>query len=190
MNAPLSAPRRAAGTATAYDKSPSLYGGDVQVDDDLDRYFASAAKRRSTSRKAQPSLSSSSSSSSARSSTKRHRSSTSSTTSSSSRQSSLSFSSSFASSLEEAEGVEVVAEPVVGTATAVDKDYYRLTSAPISSAVRPLAVLVKALKRVKERWKESHDYAQCCNQLKVAAAASDTALQLHSAHCTPPARST
>ena len=66
----------------------------------------------------------------------------------------------------------VVAQAVLGTCQEVEKDYYRLTVAPVSSAVRPLPVLVKALKKVKEQWKAHHDYPYCCNQLKV-----DTAVQ-------------
>ena len=157
MNGPLAAPRKA---AAAYNKSPSLYGGDQAVDDDLAKYFSSSSsssKRRSSAKHK----------GTAAKSTKRSH-------------SSLSFSSSFASALEEAaEAEEVVAQAVQGTCMEVEKDYYRLTVAPVSSAVRPLPVLVKALKRVKEQWKAHHDYPYCCNQLKV-----DTVLQ----HCPAPAR--
>jgi hypothetical protein len=147
MNGPLAAGRK---PAAAYNKSPSLYGGDQAIDDDLARYFSassSSSKRRSSAKHKGKA---------AKASNKRSH-------------SSLSFSSSFASSLEEAdEAEEVVAQAVQGSCMDIEKDYYRLTSAPVSSAVRPMAVLVKALKRVKEQWKANKDYPYCCNQLKVA----------------------
>ena len=161
MNGALSAPRK---PTAVYDKSRSLYGGDMQIDIELDSYFASASssssskkkKGRTKSIKSSPSSSAPTkqSSSSTRSSTKRSR-------------SSLTFSSSFASALaDDPEALEVVAEPVQGTCVDVEKDYYRLTSAPVSSAVRPLPVLQQALRLIKERWKSGRDYAYCCNQLK------------------------
>jgi hypothetical protein len=60
----------------------------------------------------------------------------------------------------------VTADPIVGTCQTVEKDYYRLTSAPTSLTVRPFSVLVKALELVKKRWKSNLDYSYCCNQLK------------------------
>ena len=153
MNGALAAARK---PAAAYNKSPSLYGGDKAADDDLTSYFSassSSSKRRSAAKQK---------SKATKPSNKRSH-------------SSLSFSSSFASALEEAgDAEEVVAQAVQGTCTDIEKDYYRLTSAPVSSAVRPMPVLVKALKRVKEQWKAHKDYAYCCNQLKVASAAHCT----------------
>ena len=43
---------------------------------------------------------------------------------------------------------------VIGTCQKVEKDYFRLTSAPDPSTVRPLEVLEKALALVKEKWSQ------------------------------------
>jgi SAC3 family protein LENG8/THP3 len=43
---------------------------------------------------------------------------------------------------------------VIGTCSKVEKDYFRLTSAPDPSTVRPLEVLKKALELVKEKWSQ------------------------------------
>ena len=155
MNAPLSAPRK---VTTGYDKSRSLYGGDIQIDSELDAYFASASSSSSKQSKRVTKKQ-------RNGSTKRSR-------------SSLTFASSFSSSLQPhsrrgisaeppPEAAEAVAEPVVGTSSEVEKDYYRLTSAPVPSAVRPLPVLERALRVTKERWRRNKDYGYCCNQLKV-----------------------
>ena len=55
---------------------------------------------------------------------------------------------------------------IVGTSTALEKDYLRLTTQPEPSAVRPLHVLRKSLILVKKRWKELHDYEITVNQLR------------------------
>lgn len=54
----------------------------------------------------------------------------------------------------------------MGTCTALEKDYLRLTSAPEPSSVRPLKVLKKALQLVKQNWVNDHDYTYASNQLK------------------------
>ena len=41
---------------------------------------------------------------------------------------------------------------VYGTSAALEKQYLRLTSAPAASAVRPPAVLERALQLVKDNW--------------------------------------
>lgn len=46
-----------------------------------------------------------------------------------------------------------VREPVKGTCTDLEKDYFRLTSAPDPSAVRPEPVLKSAVQRLKVKWK-------------------------------------
>jgi hypothetical protein len=152
MNAPLSAPRK---VTTGYSTSRSLYGGDIQIDSELDAYWRASTSSSSTKQSKRVTKKQ------RNGSTKRSR-------------SSLTFASSFSSSLQPdssaeppPEAAETVAEPVVGTSSEVEKDYYRLTSAPLPSAVRPLPVLERALRITKERWRRSKDYGYCCNQLKV-----------------------
>ena len=56
---------------------------------------------------------------------------------------------------------------VVGTCTRLEKDYFRLTSAPDPATVRPEAVLRNALVLLKEKWEaEEAEYVYMCNQLK------------------------
>ena len=139
MRSALSAPR--ARPTTAYNKSPALYGGDL-IDDELDAYFSSpTSATRSKKQKKQSTHNKANS-----------------------RSSTLHFSPAFASALDDDE--PVTADPIQGTNQTVEKDYYRLTSAPQSASVRPLPVLQLALTRVKERWKATREYGWCCNQLK------------------------
>ena len=144
MKSALSAPRTRP-TAAPYNTSPSLYGGDSLVDDELDSYFSSptSATRSKKQRKQPPARSKAS-----------HKPST------------LSFSPAFASALDDD---ELTADPILGTSQSVEKDYYRLTSAPVPAAVRPLSVLMLALERVKQWWKTKREYGWCCNQLKRSA---------------------
>mmetsp|Transcript_25628 Transcript_25628/g.81367 ORF Transcript_25628/g.81367 Transcript_25628/m.81367 type:complete len:586 (+) Transcript_25628:1673-3430(+) len=55
---------------------------------------------------------------------------------------------------------------VLGTSTALEKRYLRLTSAPELSSVRPPKVLRKSLKMVKEKWLKDGNYVYACEQLK------------------------
>ncbi|CAK8684986.1 unnamed protein product [Clavelina lepadiformis] len=55
---------------------------------------------------------------------------------------------------------------IVGTCQDIFKDYFRLTAAPDPATVRPLEVLRKSLIRVKEDWREKHEYLYTCRQLK------------------------
>ena len=58
-------------------------------------------------------------------------------------------------------------EPVRGTCEDLEKDYFRLTSAPDPATVRPARVLEAALKALKARWRSGDvDYLWMCNQLK------------------------
>lgn len=56
---------------------------------------------------------------------------------------------------------------IVGTCEDLEKDYFRLTSAPDPRDVRPERILTAALVRLKEKWKANEvDYDWICNQLK------------------------
>lgn len=56
---------------------------------------------------------------------------------------------------------------VRGTCKNIEKDYFRLTSAPPAASVRPLEVLKQALVNVKKRYIDNDDYEYASNQLKV-----------------------
>jgi hypothetical protein len=53
-----------------------------------------------------------------------------------------------------------------GTSKQLEKQYFRLTSAPNPSHVRPVAVLKTSLDHVIDKYCESDDYAYVCEQLK------------------------
>lgn len=56
---------------------------------------------------------------------------------------------------------------VKGTCMELEKDYFRLTSAPDPSTVRPKPVLERALARLQERWSNKEvEYLYMCSQLK------------------------
>eukprot|EP01035_Chromulina_nebulosa_P017096 gene17096-22609_t len=56
---------------------------------------------------------------------------------------------------------------IVGTCQTLEKEYFRLTSAPDPSTVRPLDILKKALKKLKQKWIKSEvEYIYICSQLK------------------------
>ncbi|KKK13117.1 hypothetical protein AOCH_005824 [Aspergillus ochraceoroseus] len=56
--------------------------------------------------------------------------------------------------------------PVVGTCQNLEKNYFRLTSAPKPDTVRPLPVLMKTLDLLKKKWKRDNNYGYICDQFK------------------------
>lgn len=58
------------------------------------------------------------------------------------------------------------AGPIQGTRQKLEKNYFRLTSAPNPADVRPLPILKQALELVKQKWKETGNYPYACDQLK------------------------
>nr|MCP9258363.1 Leukocyte receptor cluster member 8-like protein [Dirofilaria immitis] len=64
------------------------------------------------------------------------------------------------------EGEPGTSDNVVGTCTEIEKSYFRLTSAPEPSTVRPLKVLEKALKLVQQKYATNRDYTYANDQLR------------------------
>ncbi|KAI9933453.1 hypothetical protein ASPWEDRAFT_115140 [Aspergillus wentii DTO 134E9] len=56
--------------------------------------------------------------------------------------------------------------PVVGRCQDLEKNYFRLTSAPNPDTVRPLPVLHKTLDLLKKKWKRDNNYGYICDQFK------------------------
>lgn len=56
--------------------------------------------------------------------------------------------------------------PVVGRCQDLEKNYFRLTSAPNPDSVRPLSVLEKTLDLLKRKWKHEGNYGYICDQFK------------------------
>jgi SAC3 family protein LENG8/THP3 len=56
--------------------------------------------------------------------------------------------------------------PIVGRSQKLEKNYFRLTSAPNPEDVRPLEVLEKTLDLLKKKWKENANYSYICDQFK------------------------
>lgn len=61
---------------------------------------------------------------------------------------------------------EASSGPVVGTCHVLEKNYFRLTSAPKAETVRPLVVLQRAFDLVMEKWVREHNYSYFCDQFK------------------------
>jgi len=55
---------------------------------------------------------------------------------------------------------------VVGTCTDLEKKFFRLTSAPDVTLIRPLEVLKRSLTVVTNKWKSKQDYLSTCDGLK------------------------
>jgi len=56
--------------------------------------------------------------------------------------------------------------PVVGTCQVLEKQYFRLTSAPVPSQVRPEPILRQTLDLLKKKWKKEGNYSYICDQFK------------------------
>jgi SAC3 family protein LENG8/THP3 len=56
--------------------------------------------------------------------------------------------------------------PVIGRCQTLEKNYFRLTSAPNPDTVRPLPVLQKTLELLKRKWKQEANYTYICDQFK------------------------
>lgn len=56
--------------------------------------------------------------------------------------------------------------PVVGTCCNLEKNYFRLTSAPKPETVRPQPVLEQTLEFLKQKWRQESNYAYICDQFK------------------------
>lgn len=56
--------------------------------------------------------------------------------------------------------------PVVGICQKLEKNYFRLTSAPKPEEVRPLPVLEEMFKLLIKKWKSEHKYSYACDQFK------------------------
>ncbi len=61
---------------------------------------------------------------------------------------------------------EPTSGPVVGTCQVLEKQYFRLTSAPIPSQVRPEHILRQTLDLLKKKWKKEGNYSYICDQFK------------------------
>ncbi|VDO40662.1 unnamed protein product [Brugia timori] len=64
------------------------------------------------------------------------------------------------------EGEQGTSDNVVGTCMDIEKSYFRLTSAPEPSTVRPLKILEKALKLVQQKYATNRDYTYANDQLR------------------------
>lgn len=56
--------------------------------------------------------------------------------------------------------------PVVGTCQRLEKNYFRLTSAPKPEEVRPVPVLEEMFTLLRKKWKTEHKYSYACDQFK------------------------
>lgn len=136
----------------AYNTSPSLYGGDVVVDKEMEEYW----KKGGNKKKRKLNTSTSSSKIGGTKSKK------------------LSVSSSPSSSPSPSPTLEVLqeeyipAEPIIGTCQILEKEYLRLTGKCDPARIRPQPVLMRMMEKLKQEWKEKADYEYCCSQLKVS----------------------
>ncbi|EEH18647.2 hypothetical protein PABG_07707 [Paracoccidioides brasiliensis Pb03] len=64
------------------------------------------------------------------------------------------------------ESPDVGGGPIIGRCQTLEKNYFRLTSAPNPDAVRPLPVLQKMLDLLKKKWRLENNYTYVCDQFK------------------------
>lgn len=57
-------------------------------------------------------------------------------------------------------------QPLVGRCMSLEKQYFRLTSAPDPDNVRPLHILEQTLELLKKKWREEQNYSYICDQFK------------------------
>jgi hypothetical protein len=76
------------------------------------------------------------------------------------------FDGGYKSSYKRSPSPEPSAGPVVGTCQTLEKKYFRLTSAPIPSQVRPEPILRQTLDLLKKKWKKEGNYSYICDQFK------------------------
>ncbi|KAF8252987.1 hypothetical protein K440DRAFT_642997 [Wilcoxina mikolae CBS 423.85] len=57
-------------------------------------------------------------------------------------------------------------QPLVGRCMSLEKQYFRLTSAPDPDNVRPLHILEQTLELLKMKWREEQNYSYICDQFK------------------------
>lgn len=56
--------------------------------------------------------------------------------------------------------------PVIGTCQKLEKNYFRLTSAPKPEDVRPVPILEEMFALLRKKWKTEHKYSYACDQFK------------------------
>lgn len=64
------------------------------------------------------------------------------------------------------DGLDWSAMHIIGTCTSLVKDFFRLTTAPDPSTVRPQHILKKSLEMVKKTWKADQNYRRAWEQIK------------------------
>ncbi|KAI7851636.1 SAC3/GANP/Nin1/mts3/eIF-3 p25 family-domain-containing protein [Circinella umbellata] len=57
-------------------------------------------------------------------------------------------------------------DSIIGTSQMLEKNYFRLTSAPDPATVRPPKVLKKTLELLKTKWRDEQNYTYICDQFK------------------------